>query len=234
MMVSVLAAVLEFQRDMISENTREGVAAAQAAGKTLGRPRRRSCRRACLRLCVMQLGYSPQRLRLLGTGPAPTGPVLSAVVFASLAVTGATRWEVVVTDRSRQAWLEALDRVRRERFVPEVVYERCRPDRLGNDFAAVSRASDPRRWWGLVRADAPVITQVDDGRPSAAGTGFEVTSSVSAPGIAVDMLEALDPAPDDSATRRVIVPGWPVLAAQPTRLKNIAPELVVETLPGTR
>ncbi|WP_169989109.1 recombinase family protein [Microbispora sp. H10836] len=34
MVVSVLAAVLEFQRDMISENTREGV----AAGKTLGRP----------------------------------------------------------------------------------------------------------------------------------------------------------------------------------------------------
>lgn len=38
MMVNVLASVLEFQRDMISENTREGVAAAAAAGKTLGRP----------------------------------------------------------------------------------------------------------------------------------------------------------------------------------------------------
>ncbi|WP_073747475.1 recombinase family protein [Streptomyces sp. CB02115] len=38
MMVSVLAAVLEFQRDMISENTRQGVAAAAATGKTLGRP----------------------------------------------------------------------------------------------------------------------------------------------------------------------------------------------------
>ncbi|MGP3961783.1 recombinase family protein [Nonomuraea sp. 3N208] len=38
MMVSVLAAVLEFQRDMISENTREGVAAAMADCKTLGRP----------------------------------------------------------------------------------------------------------------------------------------------------------------------------------------------------
>ena len=38
MMVNVLASVLEFQRDMISENTREGVAAAQTSGKTLGRP----------------------------------------------------------------------------------------------------------------------------------------------------------------------------------------------------
>lgn len=38
MVVSVLAAVLEFQRDMISENTKEGVAAAEASGKVLGRP----------------------------------------------------------------------------------------------------------------------------------------------------------------------------------------------------
>lgn len=38
MMVSVLAAVLEFQRDLISENTKEGVAAAEASGKNLGRP----------------------------------------------------------------------------------------------------------------------------------------------------------------------------------------------------
>ncbi|MFV2175640.1 recombinase family protein [Actinomadura sp. LOL_016] len=38
MMVNALASVLEFQRDMISENTRQGVAAAEASGKTLGRP----------------------------------------------------------------------------------------------------------------------------------------------------------------------------------------------------
>ncbi|MFI9352502.1 recombinase family protein [Streptomyces lydicus] len=36
--VTMLAGVLEFQRDMISENTKEGVAAAAAAGKVLGRP----------------------------------------------------------------------------------------------------------------------------------------------------------------------------------------------------
>jgi len=34
----MLDGVLEFQRDMISENTKEGVAAATASGKTLGRP----------------------------------------------------------------------------------------------------------------------------------------------------------------------------------------------------
>ncbi|WKK27828.1 recombinase family protein (plasmid) [Streptomyces olivoreticuli] len=40
--VTMLAGVLEFQRDMISENTRDGVAAARAEGKTLGRPARLS------------------------------------------------------------------------------------------------------------------------------------------------------------------------------------------------
>ncbi|TDD39964.1 recombinase family protein [Actinomadura sp. KC06] len=38
MMVNVLASVPEFQRDMISENTRQGVAAAEASGKTLRAP----------------------------------------------------------------------------------------------------------------------------------------------------------------------------------------------------
>ncbi|MFE3502977.1 recombinase family protein [Kitasatospora sp. NPDC059160] len=38
--VTMLAGVLEFQRDMISENTKDGVAAARAQGKTLGRPAR--------------------------------------------------------------------------------------------------------------------------------------------------------------------------------------------------
>ncbi|MGW3415604.1 recombinase family protein [Streptomyces sp. NPDC000888] len=38
MIIQVLAAVLEFQRDLISENTKEGVASAEAGGKTLGRP----------------------------------------------------------------------------------------------------------------------------------------------------------------------------------------------------
>lgn len=38
MVVNVLAAVLQFQRELISENTVEGVAAAAAAGKVLGRP----------------------------------------------------------------------------------------------------------------------------------------------------------------------------------------------------
>ncbi|MGW3091576.1 recombinase family protein [Streptomyces sp. NPDC001108] len=44
--VTMLAGVLEFQRDMISENTKDGVAAARAEGKTLGRPARLSATQA--------------------------------------------------------------------------------------------------------------------------------------------------------------------------------------------
>ncbi|MCQ1582298.1 recombinase family protein [Streptomyces parvus] len=44
--VTMLAGVLEFQRDMISENTKDGVAAARAGGKTLGRPARLSAAQA--------------------------------------------------------------------------------------------------------------------------------------------------------------------------------------------
>lgn len=40
--VTMLAGVLEFQRDMISENTKDGVAAARNAGRVLGRPARLS------------------------------------------------------------------------------------------------------------------------------------------------------------------------------------------------
>ncbi|CAL9677774.1 hypothetical protein SUDANB105_08085 (plasmid) [Streptomyces sp. enrichment culture] len=44
--VTMLAGVLEFQRDMISENTKDGVAAARNAGKVLGRPARLSSEQA--------------------------------------------------------------------------------------------------------------------------------------------------------------------------------------------
>ncbi|MFC9273512.1 recombinase family protein [Streptomyces zhihengii] len=74
MMVSVLAAVLEFQRDMISENTREGVAAAEAAGKTLGRPSALSEKQtadvvtayregAAVKALARQYGTSPKTIR---------------------------------------------------------------------------------------------------------------------------------------------------------------------------
>ncbi|MFF9819798.1 recombinase family protein [Streptomyces sp. NPDC014006] len=52
--VTMLAGVLEFQRDMISENTRDGVAAARNAGKVLGRPSRLSSDQAAAIVAAYQ------------------------------------------------------------------------------------------------------------------------------------------------------------------------------------
>ncbi|MFC7841914.1 recombinase family protein [Streptomyces sp. NPDC057382] len=52
--VTMLAGVLEFQRDMISENTRDGVAAARSAGKVLGRPARLSSEQAAAIVAAYQ------------------------------------------------------------------------------------------------------------------------------------------------------------------------------------
>ncbi|MEU0287459.1 recombinase family protein [Streptomyces sp. NPDC006147] len=52
--VTMLAGVLEFQRDMISENTRDGVAAARNAGKALGRPSRLNSEQAAVIVAAYQ------------------------------------------------------------------------------------------------------------------------------------------------------------------------------------
>lgn len=52
--VTMLAGVLEFQRDMISENTKDGVAAARNAGKVLGRPARLSSEQAAAIVAAYQ------------------------------------------------------------------------------------------------------------------------------------------------------------------------------------
>jgi DNA invertase Pin-like site-specific DNA recombinase len=80
MMVSVLAAVLEFQRDMISENTREGVAAAKAAGKVLGRPAALDEDRAAAVVeAYLQKGTAVKELaRQHGTTPRTIRRVLDA------------------------------------------------------------------------------------------------------------------------------------------------------------
>lgn len=72
--VTMLAGVLEFQRDMISENTKEGVAAAAATGKTLGRPAALTADKAteavdayragaAVKSLARQYGVSPKTIR---------------------------------------------------------------------------------------------------------------------------------------------------------------------------
>lgn len=77
MVVNVLASVLQFQRELISENTVEGVAAAAAAGKTLGRPSALSEDQAADVVTAYREGAAVKALaRQYGTSPKTIRRVL--------------------------------------------------------------------------------------------------------------------------------------------------------------
>ncbi len=77
--------------------------------------------------------------------------------------------------------------MKRHEFVPEVIWV----DRDDGFLGPLHRADDPEKWAELCDADAPVITQVDEGYPED-GKGLWPTSSASAPSIVAGMLDALD------------------------------------------
>lgn len=77
--VTMLAGVLEFQRDMISENTKDGVAAARADGKTLGRPTALTTRQIADVVTAFGEGAAVKALaRRFGTSPRTIRRVLDA------------------------------------------------------------------------------------------------------------------------------------------------------------
>ncbi|MEU2380333.1 recombinase family protein [Streptomyces misionensis] len=79
MMVNVLAAVLQFQRELISENTVDGVAAAAADGKTLGRPSALDEKQAADVVTAHREGAAVKALaRQYGTSPRTIRRVLDA------------------------------------------------------------------------------------------------------------------------------------------------------------
>lgn len=79
MVVSILAAVLEFQRDLISENTKEGVAAAEASGKMLGRPAALTAEQAADVVTAHREGAAVKALaRRFGTSPRTIRRALDA------------------------------------------------------------------------------------------------------------------------------------------------------------
>lgn len=87
------------------------------------------------------------------------------------------------------AWLRAVESVPRHLFVPDTIWQV--DDAIGGRLVALNRHKEPERWLRYVYSDEAVETQVDDGRPAADGTGWEVTSSSSQPSVVVEMLAAL-------------------------------------------
>ncbi|PSK95971.1 protein-L-isoaspartate(D-aspartate) O-methyltransferase [Murinocardiopsis flavida] len=78
-------------------------------------------------------------------------------------------------------WRPVFARVPRASFIPAVIWD--------DDRRVVRRDREPDRWAALVRRDAPVITQLDDG--DASGRGY-VSSSASMPTVVAMMLAELD------------------------------------------
>ncbi|GAA5614144.1 protein-L-isoaspartate O-methyltransferase [Streptomyces platensis] len=81
-------------------------------------------------------------------------------------------------------WEAALKGVARHRFLPGTVW-------LGDDLTPCDRLKSPEEWLHAAYADAPVITQVNDGTDPGDGDRWP-SCSASAPSIVFRMLHMLD------------------------------------------
>jgi len=107
-------------------------------------------------------------------------------------------------------WSAVFEAMRREWFVPRIVWRR---NPHGRGWLAVDRVEDPEKWAAMVERDDFVVTQVDDGQPCLpGGVGRAVTSSTSTPSVMAVMLHALDINPKNAAEKRVLeigtATGW--------------------------
>ncbi|MFD0394240.1 methyltransferase domain-containing protein [Streptomyces nogalater] len=96
----------------------------------------------------------------------------------------------------------ALHRVPRHVFLPRKVWL----DEEG-DWVPCDRDAEPARWLAAAYADAPVVTQVNDGREPRDGDVWP-SSSASAPSIVFRMLRMLTPRPGDRVLEIGTGTGW--------------------------
>jgi protein-L-isoaspartate O-methyltransferase len=91
------------------------------------------------------------------------------------------------TTSSVAGWESEFAAVPRELFVPDVIWLDA-----DDGYVALRRTDDPAAWLTQVSADAPIVTQVDDGRTLPGHIGATASSSSSQPSIMADMLAAAD------------------------------------------
>lgn len=84
-------------------------------------------------------------------------------------------------------WVKAMEAVPRHHFLPERIWL----DDGEGGYAPCDRPGDAERWYTAAYADAPVVTQVNDGAEPEEGDVW-ASSSASAPSIVLRMLEDLD------------------------------------------
>lgn len=91
----------------------------------------------------------------------------------------------------------------RKGFVPPVIWV---PTEKG--YRAVERSADPVGWAAAVEADAPVVTQVDDGATPVGAVGISASSSSSQPSVVEAMLDAADLQPGQRVLEIGTGTGW--------------------------
>ncbi|MFF5472252.1 methyltransferase domain-containing protein [Streptomyces achromogenes] len=96
----------------------------------------------------------------------------------------------------------AFRRVPRHMFLPREVWL----DEEG-DWVSCARDAEPARWLAAAYADAPVVTQVNDGEKARDGEVWP-SSSASAPSIVFRMLRMLGPRPGDRILEIGTGTGW--------------------------
>ncbi|MGW3114077.1 methyltransferase domain-containing protein [Streptomyces sp. NPDC001091] len=100
-------------------------------------------------------------------------------------------------------WSAALLAVPRSGFLPEVFWAH---DMDSGESTRVDRRTEPEVWERYACADAPLVTQWDDGEGG--GSGGVPTSSASMPSVVFRMLAALDVRPGDRVLEIGTGTGW--------------------------
>src|SRR5262245_51998074 len=91
-------------------------------------------------------------------------------------------------DLTEDRWRGALHAVPRHLFVPDVAWA-APADGRGY---RIDRNADPDAWIAAAYTDQPIIIQLDDGATDVDTGAGSFTSSLSEPGVVVDMLERLN------------------------------------------
>ncbi len=111
-----------------------------------------------------------------------------------------------MTDVDSPSYWDALfAEIPRRVFIPDVIWV---DDSSGGTLVMLSKHADPDGWHAAVRANSPVITQVDFGEAPSDQSSSVPSSSCSQPSIVADMLEALDVRPAQSVLEIGTGTGW--------------------------
>ncbi|MGP3981987.1 methyltransferase domain-containing protein [Streptomyces sp. KR80] len=89
-------------------------------------------------------------------------------------------------------WAPTFAAVDRAAFLPDLMWPF---DMATSKSIPVDRAADPDTWYAAADADAPIVTQWDDGKPTGTAPGKISTSSSSMPSVVYKLLQDLDVAP---------------------------------------